>query len=221
MGRAPLVAAGGALVLDRLVLDRLVAPEWVAALRAEARAARPNAALQHRAHPCPGGWRAAMPAQRLSSAPGGPVLDAVYADRDLAHRIGRLVGTGAWPTGSRGSYSFYDHPGDFLGLHRDIQTCDVTLIVCLERSGGAAPDTGALRLYPAAARRPLEDITPTSPARDISMRPGQAVVLLGGVIPHRVLPADETFRRSIAVLCFRAEGTINAPPSHAAATAPK
>jgi hypothetical protein len=201
MGRAPLIAAGGALVLDHLV-----ASDWIAALGQEARAARARAVPQHRATPRPGGWRAAMPAQKLCSAPGGPVLDAVYADRGLAHRIGGLVGTGASPTGSRGSYSFYDRPGDFLGLHRDILTCDVTLIVCLERSGGAAPEVGALRLYPAAARHALEEITATSPARDIQMRPGQAVVLLGGVIPHRVLPADATFRRSIAVLCFRAGG---------------
>ena len=203
MGRAPLVAAGGALVLDRLV-----APDWVAALRAEARGARPNATPQHRAHSCPGGWRAAMPAQRLSSAPGGPVLDAFYASPDLAQRIGRLVGAKTEPTGSRGSYSFYDRPGDFLGLHRDIHTCDVTLIVCLARSGGAAPETGALRLYPAALRAPLEEVGEDTPARDISMQPGQAVVLLGGAIPHRVLPADETFRRTIAVLCFRADGAV-------------
>ena len=200
MGRAPLVAAGGALVLDHLVT-----PDWVAALRHEARAARPGAAPQHRAQPCPGGWRAALPAQRLSSAPGGPVLDAIYAAPDLAERIGRLAGTAARPTGSRGSYSFYDRPGDFLGLHRDIHTCDVTLIVCLERSGGTGR-TGALRLYPGAVRSPLEEIGTGTPARDISMRPGQAVVLLGGAIPHRVLPADETFRRTIAVLCYCADG---------------
>jgi hypothetical protein len=177
----------------------------VAALRREARAARPAARVQQRAAPCPGGWRAALPAQRLSSAPGGPMLDMIYAAPDLAERIGALIGAETHPTGSRGSYSYYDRPGDFLGLHRDIETCDVTLIVCLERSGGAAPDTGALRLYPLATRRPLAEIGADEPVRDIAMRPGQAVVLLGGTIPHEVRPADDTFRRSIAVLCFRTD----------------
>ena len=206
MARAPLLAAGGALVLDQLI-----AADWVAALQREARAARPAARVQARDAPCPGGWRAALPAQRLSSAPGGAMLDMLYAAPDLAGRIGALVGAAAQPTGSRGSYSYYDRPGDFLGLHRDIETCDVTLIVCLERSGGAEPGTGALRLYPRAARRPLAEIGGDEPARDIAMRPGQAVVLLGGTIPHEVRPADATFRRSIAVLCFRADGALTPP----------
>lgn len=138
------------------------------------------------------------------------MLDALYAAPELAQRISRLVGIAAQPTGVRGSYSFYDRPGDFLGLHRDIQTCDVTLIVCLDRSGGATPETGALRLYPNAARCPLAKIAAARPARDISMHPGQAVVLLGGVIPHEVLPADATFRRTVAVLCFRADAGLPA-----------
>lgn len=133
------------------------------------------------------------------------MLDAVYAAPDLAQRISGLVGLAAQPTGTRGSYSFYDRPENFLGLHPDIHTCDVTLNVCLERTAGATPEVGVVRLYPAAARAPLEDITATSPTRDIVMRPGHAVVLFGGVIPHEVSPADDTFRRSIAVLCFRAE----------------
>ncbi|MEM9138350.1 MAG: hypothetical protein AAGB15_00840, partial [Pseudomonadota bacterium] len=124
-------------------------------------------------------------------------------------RLEELSGQGLKPTGERGSYSYYDRPGHYLGLHRDIQTCDLTLITCLSRHDGPAP-SGALRLYPKSIRSDLDAISDDTVYRDISMKPGQSVILLGGCVPHQVLPAAEGFSRSIAVLCYQMTGSAKA-----------
>ena len=56
-----------------------------------------------------------------------------------------------------GSFSYYE-PGDFLALHRDIVTCDVTLLTCLRDTAAGTPDRSGLRIYPAYARLPLTQL---------------------------------------------------------------
>jgi hypothetical protein len=196
MTRAPIIAAGGALVVDGLIAD-----SWFAALQAEGLAARVNAREQIRTQSDPGRWREGNPCRWLASAEGGPVQTAVYADRGLSSTLARLAGHSVRPTGGQGTYSYYDRPGHFLGLHRDIRRCDLALITCLQRAAGVA-SSGALRLYPKSTRARLETIGPDTPARDIEMQPGQSILLLGGCVPHEVLPAAAGFSRSVSVLCF-------------------
>lgn len=196
MARAPIVAGGGSLVVDDLITG-----PWFLALRAEGLAARVTAREQVRIETDPGNWRSGNPARYLASAEGGPVQSAIYADHGLSARLAEFAGLPVRPTGGQGTYSYYDRPGHFLGLHRDIRRCDLTLITCLHRSGAASP-SGALRLYPKALVTPLASIGPETPVRDVEMQPGQSVLLLGGCVPHEVLPAAEGFSRSISVLCF-------------------
>lgn len=197
MVRAPLISGGGVVVVRDLI-----SPPWFAALRDEAAALRRTATEQRKEASDTGGWRSGNPARCLAYAPGGEVQCRLYADAGLSRKLSEIAGRKINPTGDEGSYSYYDHPGHFLGLHRDIRTCDVTLIICLECKHGPEP-SGALRLYPKAVRTPLEDITPDTPHHDLDMEPGDAVVLLGGVIPHEVLPAALGYRRHISVLCFQ------------------
>jgi hypothetical protein len=42
----------------------------------------------------------------------------------------------------------------------------------------------------------------------IKARPGQSILLLGGLVPHRVEPLGPVGQRVISALCFRAD----APP---------
>ncbi len=196
MPRPELIRAGGALVIDDFLT-----PDWFAALREEGLERRAAADEQRKDEPDPGGWRAGNPARFLATAESGPILEEIYADAGVIARLEGLTGQKLAPTGGRGSFSFYDRPGHHLGLHRDIRTCDVTLITCLARREGRAP-SGALRIYPKAMREPLEEIGPATPHRDVNMRAGQSVLLLGGCIPHEVLPAADGFSRSVAVLCF-------------------
>jgi hypothetical protein len=196
MAHAPIIAGGGALVVDGLIAD-----SWFSALQAEGLAARVDARDQVRERSGHGPWRGGNPARYLASSEGGPVQNAIYADRGLSAALARLAGHPVRPTGEQGTYSYYDRPGYFLGLHRDIWRCDLALITCLQSTDGMTP-SGALRLYPKSIRAPLEAIGPDTPARDIEMHPGQSVLLLGGCVPHEVLPAGQGFSRSISVLCF-------------------
>ncbi|PTX54523.1 hypothetical protein C8N43_3338 [Litoreibacter ponti] len=193
---SPLIQAGGALVIPDLLSGG-----WFKALRREGLANRANATEQKKDHSDPGDWRTGDPARYLASAEAGPILDQIYADRGLISKLSGLAGGRLQPTGTRGSFSYYDRPGHFLGLHRDIKTCDVTLITCLERTEGTKP-SGALRLYSKFFRAPLERVDRRGPHRDVNMKAGQSVLLLGGCIPHEVLPAAQGYRRAISVLCF-------------------
>jgi hypothetical protein len=196
MAHAPIIAADGALVVDGLISD-----SWFAALRAEGLAARANARDQVSARSDGGPWRGGNPARFLASAAGGPVQQAMYADHGLSSALTTLAGHTVRPTGERGTYSYYDRPGHFLGLHRDIRRCDLALLTCLQRTAGAVA-SGALRLYPKSIRARFEEIGPDTPGRDIEMQPGPSVLLLGGCVPHEVLPAAQGFSRSVSVLCF-------------------
>ncbi len=193
---APLIASGGALVLDDLF-----APSWFAALRHEGLSSRQNATEQRKNERDGAEWRSGNPARFLATGKAGPVQSEIYAELGLTKKLSRFTGRPVRQTGEEGSYSYYDRPGHFLGLHRDIKRCDVTLITCLEKVDGIRP-SGALRVYPAAVRAGLNDVHAGHQGRDIQMAEGQSVLLLGGCIPHEVLPAEIGYRRAISVLCF-------------------
>lgn len=184
-----------------MVLDAFLTPSWFRALRDEGLARRAEAREQRQGNPGGEARAGGNPDRYLASAESGPVLEQIYLDAAMIARLETLAGRRLKPTGSRGSFSYYDREGHFLGLHRDIRSCDLTMITCLDRKDSARP-SGALRLYPRAMRDELDHINATTPRRDIQMQPGQSVLLLGGCIPHEVLPADRGFSRSIAVLCF-------------------
>ncbi len=177
-------------------------PELLQQLATECDRARPGARRQRRPGSTVDGYRGGQPARRLLSAEGGPVQSAFYRDPRLCEALSRLCGFTLYPAGALGSYSYYEGRGAFLGLHRDIPGCDVALITCLERDAGV--DTGgALRLYPGAFREPLQSIDRRRTAHvDLQIRGGQSVVLLGGWIPHEVLPTTDGHLRRISLLCF-------------------
>lgn len=204
--RPPLIAAGGALVARSLISDA-----WFDALQREGLAARSMAREQRKGETGTRGGQGDNPARHLASAPGGPVQAAIYADASLRSELSRLAGHRLRPTGGQGSFSYYDRPGHFLGLHRDIRRCDLTLLICLHRVEGTEP-SGALRLYPKALAVPLSRIAADAPFRDIRMQPGDAVLLLGGCIPHEVMPAAPGFDRAVSVLCYEVAGDDHPVP---------
>ncbi|MGJ8618342.1 MAG: hypothetical protein ACSHWS_15985 [Sulfitobacter sp.] len=179
----------------------LISTEWFSALCAEGLVSRAVATEQRKDVSDAGGWRSGNPSRFLATAIGGEIQSELYADASLAERLGALSGTKLKPTGTEGSYSYYDRPGHYLGLHRDIRTCDLTLITCLEKTESVAA-SGALRLYPKSAGASLESITKETPRVDFNLQATDSIVLLGGVVPHEVLPAARGFSRSVSVLCF-------------------
>ena len=147
--------------------------------------------------------RGGMPARALCTAGGGPVQDALYGLPSVRHALSDLCGGPIRPSGNRGSYSYYVTPGDFLDLHLDIVTCDVTLITVLDDT---SPDGGGAL----AVQRHHRDVALSVlrragyPHEEVVKAPaGHSIVIQGGTVPHRVLPLAGG-QRVISALCFQA-----------------
>lgn len=150
--------------------------------------------------------RGGTPARALQTAGGGEAQDEVYAAPWLHAFLSEQCGVPIVPSGNRGSYSYYVQPGDFLDLHLDIDTCDVTLITVLHDDIDPSDPAGALAAYPGAFSTPLHNIraAPEAGVALVKARPGQSIVILGGLVPHKVLPLGPAGQRIISALCFRA-----------------
>jgi len=198
--RSPLVASGGAVVtsfLDGLALARLRAE--AAVVHADAQVTqtdRPNDDVR------------GDPDRWLESAPGGVELDALYRNPSVLQLLGQVTGMSWQRAGEAGAFSYYRVPGHHLGLHRDIDSCDLACITCVHDDGGSDGRSGVLRLYPTRTGERLEDIRamPDRGAVHVRLAPGQTLILLGGLVPHRLLPIALGHSRIVAPLCYRAAG---------------
>lgn len=150
--------------------------------------------------------RGGKPMRSLLTAEAGPAQDAMYRSQALSDFLSSVCGLPIVPSGNRGSYSYYARTGDFLDLHRDVETCDLAMITALHDNSDPADLGGALVLYPDRVREPLSAIraSPYDGASAVKLAVGQTIVLYGGVVPHRVLPVVEGQVRIISVLCFQA-----------------
>jgi hypothetical protein len=199
----PLGAAGGAAVFEGLP-----DPGACRALAVEAREQYPASVRQELEQGDGAEGRGGTPARALQTAGGGTVQDSLYAAPWLHDLLSRQCGTRIVPSGNRGSYSYYVRPGDFLGTHLDVDTCDVTLITVLHDDTAEHDPAGGLAVYPQAFGGPISrvDAAPDRGMALIKARPGQSIVLLGGLVPHRVLALGSSGQRIISALCFRAAG---------------
>ena len=197
----PLAQAGGVTLVDGLPN-----PAWCEALWVEARDAYADAARQELDHGDDADGRGGTPQRALWTAGGGPIQDELYAATWLSEYLSGQCGMAIRPTGNRGSYSYYMQPGDFLGLHLDIDSCDVTLITVLHDATDPHDPAGALAVYPQRIGWPLRTVRAEAynGMMHVKARPGQSVVLLGGMVPHFVVPMSAGCTRVISALCFRA-----------------
>ncbi|MGH2751696.1 MAG: hypothetical protein ACRDK3_12610 [Actinomycetota bacterium] len=149
--------------------------------------------------------RGGTPRRQLLTAEGGPVQDALYGTISLHHFLSGQCGVPIVPSGNRGSYSYYARPGDFLDLHRDVDTCDVAMITVLHDSAPGRQG-GALVLYPDRIHDRLAAVraSPQEGAHVVKVQPGHTAIMFGGLVPHWVCPVAENQVRIISVLCFRA-----------------
>lgn len=149
--------------------------------------------------------RRGNPARFLESACGGSALRAFYTAPLLPAWLRRLTGLDWVRTGDQGTYSYYRHEGHFLGVHRDIDECDLALIACVSEVGAPSSGiAGSLSLWPTRTQERLSAIrADPEPGRvTLRLRPGEAVVLLGGMIPHAIEPLGAGHARVTAPLCF-------------------
>jgi hypothetical protein len=178
--------------------------------------ARATDALAREALPCHSAaevWRLdrgsedrGSPSRWLETAAGGPALRAFYTATAVAALLRRLTGTAWRPSGAGGSYSYYRREGHFLGLHRDVEQCDLALITCVYEHGApAAGQSGALHLWPERTQERLGEIAADpEPGRvSVRLRPGESIILLGGIVPHTLAEIEKGHVRIAAPLCFR------------------
>jgi hypothetical protein len=196
----PLARMGGA-ALTSLLDDRSLE-----SLRQEATTQAAFARPNKRETASDAAAAAGDPERWLDSAPAGPVLDAFYHAPAVLRLLDSLTGLRWTTTGERGSYSYYRVAGHHLGLHLDIETCDVAVITCIAddrvRSGGV------LELYPGRVGEPLAQVRRSLVRGAVAVRleVGQSIVLLGGLVPHRLTPVAEHQTRIISPLCYRVVG---------------
>ena len=205
LSATPLAKMGGAAV------TRLVDPAWLAALRHEAEVQAAKATPNRLLTSGPAAAEAGDPERWLDTAPGGPVLDVFYHAPAVVELLASLTGLSWTTTGERGSFSYYRRPGHHLGLHRDIETCDVAVITCIADEG--ARNGGILELYPGRVGEPLAAILRSlgSGAVPVRLGVGQSIVLLGGLVPHRLTPVAPGQTRIISPLCYRVQAPSAAP----------
>jgi hypothetical protein len=150
--------------------------------------------------------RRGNPARRLHTAVGGSALRTLYASATLAALLGRMTGAAWTPSAQLGTYSLYCRPGHFLDVHRDVETCELAVIACVYDHGAPAAGTaGALCLWPGRRHGRLAAIR-ADPERGrvvVRLRAGEAIVLMGGIVPHAIAPLAEEHTRIVAPLCFR------------------
>lgn len=148
--------------------------------------------------------RGGQPARRLWSGPGGPIQDALYHDPEVARKLAGLVGRPVRPAGSRGSYSYYTDRRQFLALHRDVVTCDLTTITVIYDTSSPADRQGGLLCYPDRCHEPMSAIrgNPARGARVVKAPVGTTIILAGGEVAHRLLPVAPGTTRIISALCF-------------------
>lgn len=198
--QSPIGRTAGVAVLDAL-------PDQIgSALLQEAMAIYPSADRQDVPDGDNAAGRGGTPARHLYTAGGGPVQDSLYTAPWLSEYLSSLCGVAITPAGTRGSFSYYIHDGDYLGLHLDIETCDVTLITTLRDDAGPNDSSGALLLHIEHLGSNLHAVrhAPQQGLCMVKAIPGQSVLLLGGLLPHETVPITPGGSRIISALCFTA-----------------
>ena len=191
------------------VLASLLDSDGLEALRQDAVASHQSAEEMRTLQPDEEIWRGGSPDRWLESAPGGTALQAFYHSPRILDLLHQLTGLAWTQSGLAGTYSYYRRPGHHLGLHRDIDECDLAVITCVHDSAESRVGAGgALCLYPGRTGDTLAELRalPDDGAAYVRLEPGQSLVLLGGLVPHRVLPVGEEHVRIVAPLCYRALG---------------
>lgn len=188
------------------MVARLLDAGALGRLRRDALASHAAAEESHVVEPDGETWRGGNPDRWLESAAGGDPLQAFYHSPAILALLRELTGREWTQSGAAGTYSYYRRPGHHLGVHRDVDECDLAVITCVHESAGArAGPAGALCLYPRRSDETIPELRarPDEGAVYVRLKPGESIVLLGGLVPHRVLPMGEGYARIVAPLCYR------------------
>jgi hypothetical protein len=207
LSESPLLRSGGYRVISRLIEE-----PTLSGLLAEAEAVRPSGGRSIVKKSGSAEGRGGKPAHALRSRPGGDLHWRVHGCSDMVAALGRICGVEVAPGGG-GTYSYYENPGDFLALHRDVIKCDAAVVTCLSLR---VPDisAGGLYVYPEYIQEPLSRVRAAGRdgGRPAPLARGETIVLFGGILPHEVIPMAEGQERIVSVMCYRALIPVSEDP---------
>jgi hypothetical protein len=152
-----------------------------------------------------GDGRGIHPPRRLFRASGGEVQRELCHADWLLRFMSKECGLRIEPTGDGGTYAYYTNLGDFIGLHLDVDACDVVLITMLRDTSEPFEFAGSLVYYPDLIGRSLAGLPAMGAPGGVAIKlqVGQSAIMLGGVVPHYVAATGFRQERVISVICFR------------------
>jgi hypothetical protein len=107
----------------------------------------------------------------VETAPGGPLLRALHGGPATLAALAAWTGTPWRPRGGDPRFTYYRQPFHFMGLHRDVAACVLSVITCVVDTPGAG---GELVLFPGRAEEPLAAVraAPGEGAVTLRLAPG-------------------------------------------------
>jgi len=195
---SPLFDSGGFVLIPSLFTAEVLADLEAEALSVRSTGQRNELVVSDAAE-----GRGGSPARAFTSAHSRTLQWQIFASPALIASVSQMCGLPIVPTGG-GSYTYYEQPGDFLALHRDIVRCDLALITCLSESGTGV-GSGGLLVYPGHTMEPLSKTREAgrAAATPVPLARGDTVALLGGIVPHEVTPMQPGQERIVSVMCYR------------------
>jgi hypothetical protein len=189
------------------LLEGWASPEICRALRAEAEAMYARAERTDSTAPDREEVRGGDPPRAFTSAVAGERQEALYQSQELRQRLEQEVGAPLRPSALRGTYTYYEQPGDHLAVHRDIQGCDITVVTCLRDEADPTSDRGAVCLWPGHLEGALSELrmAPDLGAVRVRLAVGETLLLLGGFLPHAVQPVAPGQDLLRSILCYQLE----------------
>lgn len=133
--------------------------------------------------------------QRVAIA--GPALCALHRSASLDETVRRIVGFDVKPTGA---YVLGYMPGDYIGLHNDVDDCSVTVLSALTKEVPPLEVYPSLRDVPAQELRGIATSDDLEKGEDLPIIPRGITVLRGSQLPHRRVAASSEFK--IVAMCF-------------------
>ena len=146
--------------------------------------------------------RGAPGAFRMASF--GPRGCAVFSDELLLRVLRQLAGTPVRLNKKCSCYLEYYRPGDYIAVHRDIDSCEATVLIYLkvEPAGSMWP---VLNIYPDRRAGPIVDQKRAPLVREpVAVRccPGRVLMMVGSEIPHERPPLVKSQRVLAAAACY-------------------
>ncbi len=193
----PLYGLGGFAILPELLEEK-----DLVMLRDEAISARPTGTRSYVATYDIAEERGGNPGRSFRSALGLNLQLGLFSSPAVIGSLANALGGVVRFAGS-GTFIYYEEPGDFLELHRDIVTCDLAVITCLAETRTAS-EGGKLLVYPEFRGQPLANVRAAghAAATSVHLQPGETVVMLGGFLPHEVTPMMPGQERIVSVMCY-------------------